>query len=307
MTTTVATRDSGPELLERVVIGGDLSKLTPADRLRYYREVCASMGLNPLTKPFEYLYLNSKLVLYARRDATDQLRKRHHVSIRITAREQHGDVYAVVALATDKDGRTDEAIGAVATGGLKGNDLANALMKAETKSKRRVTLSICGLGMLDETEVDTIPDAHKVESGVIDRPAEIVEPFFEETVAPGQPAPVVPGGVPYEEVKKLHPTIPVPEQRAPRGNVSDEEKPEISISTGAGRKPGGGTIGDTAPLEEWLRAMTVVGTPKALQDLWKGVTAPALWSSWSPAEQEYLTAAKDAAKQRLGVAGGPAR
>jgi len=27
-------------------------------------------------------------------------------------------------------------------------------MKAETKAKRRVTLSICGLGMLDETEVE---------------------------------------------------------------------------------------------------------------------------------------------------------
>ena len=32
-------------------------------------------------------------------------------------------------------------------------------MKAETKAKRRVTLSICGLGMLDETEVESIPDA----------------------------------------------------------------------------------------------------------------------------------------------------
>ena len=33
------------------------------------------------------------------------------------------------------------------------------MMKAETKGKRRVTLSICGLGMLDETEVGSIPDA----------------------------------------------------------------------------------------------------------------------------------------------------
>src|SRR6185312_3719783 len=36
-------------------------------------------------------------------------------------------------------------------------------MKAETKAKRRVTLSICGLGMLDETEVDSIPDARRVQ------------------------------------------------------------------------------------------------------------------------------------------------
>ena len=36
------------------------------------------------------------------------------------------------------------------------------MMKAETKAKRRVTLSICGLGMLDETEVETIPHAYPV-------------------------------------------------------------------------------------------------------------------------------------------------
>jgi hypothetical protein len=36
-------------------------------------------------------------------------------------------------------------------------------MKAETKAKRRVTLSISGLGFLDESEIETIKDAVKVE------------------------------------------------------------------------------------------------------------------------------------------------
>jgi len=45
--------------------------------------------------------------------------------------------------------------------GLKGLDLANAFLKCETKAKRRVTLSICGLNMLDETEVDDIPARQK--------------------------------------------------------------------------------------------------------------------------------------------------
>jgi hypothetical protein len=35
-------------------------------------------------------------------------------------------------------------------------------MKAVTKGKRRLTLSLCGLGWLDETEVQTIPDARPV-------------------------------------------------------------------------------------------------------------------------------------------------
>ena len=44
---------------------------------------------------------------------------------------------------------------------LTGDALANALMKAETKAKRRATLSLCGLGFLDETEIETIPEKAK--------------------------------------------------------------------------------------------------------------------------------------------------
>jgi len=44
-------------------------------------------------------------------------------------------------------------------------------MKAVTKAKRRLTLSLCGLGWLDETEVETIPTAEPVvvtEAGTIE-------------------------------------------------------------------------------------------------------------------------------------------
>lgn len=146
-------------LLERVVVGGDLAQLSPADRLDYYARVCQSLGLNPLTRPFEYIVLNGRLTLYARRDATDQLRRMHGVSCEITSRERTDDVYVVAVRVTDRDGRTDEATGAVPIAGLKGESLANALMKAETKAKRRATLSICGLGWIDETEIETIPTA----------------------------------------------------------------------------------------------------------------------------------------------------
>jgi hypothetical protein len=68
-------------------------------------------------------------------------------------------VFVVTAKAQNRDGRTDVATGAVATGQLRGDALGNALMKAETKAKRRVTLSICGLGILDESEVEGIKGA----------------------------------------------------------------------------------------------------------------------------------------------------
>jgi len=145
--------------IETVLVAGDLSKLSADQRLTYYQRLCESLGLNPLTQPFQYLQLSGKLVLYATKSCTEQLRQLHGVSITGVTSAQVGDVYIVTATAMDKHGRTDCATGAVAIAGLKGDALANGLMKAETKSKRRVTLSLCGLGMLDESEVETIPGA----------------------------------------------------------------------------------------------------------------------------------------------------
>jgi hypothetical protein len=60
----------------------------------------------------------------------------------------------------------------VTVGHLKGDALANALMKAETKAKRRVTLSIAGLGWLDETELETIPQSRPAVAPDQEAPAE---------------------------------------------------------------------------------------------------------------------------------------
>ena len=62
---------------------------------------------------------------------------------------------------------------------MNGEALANAYMKAETKAKRRVTLSICGLGMLDETEVETIPDAKQVTDTVTTHTIDHTKPVLE--------------------------------------------------------------------------------------------------------------------------------
>src|SRR5215831_17892921 len=144
MTQTLAKqKQSAPVTVEQALVQGDLSSLDPEQRVNYYLKVCNSLGLNPYTKPFDYLNLNGKLVLYARKDATDQLRNLHKISILKLEREQIGDLMVVTATAMTADGRHDTAIGAVPTQGLKGDPLANALMKAETKAKRRVTLSLC--------------------------------------------------------------------------------------------------------------------------------------------------------------------
>lgn len=147
---------------ELALVGGDLGKLTPQQRSHYYLQMCESIAVNPLTQPFQYIVLNGKLTLYATRTCTDQLRATRKVAVSIINRERMDGLYIVTARAVMSDGRTDESIGVVNLDGLKGDALANALMKCETKAKRRVTLSACGLGWLDESEIETIPGAQVV-------------------------------------------------------------------------------------------------------------------------------------------------
>jgi hypothetical protein len=122
------------------------------------------MGLDPFTKPFDILRLNGKEVLYCTRSGTQQLNKLHKVSHLITSRDTNAEagVYIVTSKASLPDGRCTESIGAVNIAGLKGEMYANAIMKAETKSKRRATLDLLGLGVLDESEAESIPNASTV-------------------------------------------------------------------------------------------------------------------------------------------------
>ncbi len=157
---TVQPPDDLGAAMERVMVLGDLSALTSIQRSQYYMRVCESVGLNPYTKPFAYIKLNGKLTLYALRDCADQLRRLRGISIEILDRKLTDGLLSVHVRARDKDGRTDEDYGVVPISAtLAGEAGANLIMKCVTKAKRRVTLSICGLGMLDETEVTTIAGA----------------------------------------------------------------------------------------------------------------------------------------------------
>lgn len=147
--------------LERVLISGDLGALNPQDRVLYFNKVCESVGLNPFTKPFEYLTFQGKTILYATKSCTEQLRNINGISIKSITNQLMDGIYVVTVNAIDKNGREDVSTGAINIAGLKGDALANAFMKAETKAKRRVTLSISGLAFLDESEIETLPKSQQ--------------------------------------------------------------------------------------------------------------------------------------------------
>ena len=192
--------DLDPRVIEALVINGDLKRLSSKQKVEYFLALCKALGLNPLGAPFQTITFDDREILYATKSATEQLRFLHRVNLSIVDSRVVGDVLIVTARATMPSGRTDESTGAVSllrswydkragvrqSEPLTGDGLANAYMKAETKAKRRVTLSICGLGSMVEGEEETVPGAQVVtydyETGEVIKPEPTAEPQ-------GQPAP----------------------------------------------------------------------------------------------------------------------
>lgn len=143
------------KLTESIVLHGDISGLSPAQKAEYYIAQCTRMGLDPHTQPLAFLKFQGKEVLYAGRGATDQLRRIHGVSRRIIDGPKVLTVEGVKVLYAVCEA-TYKGCTETSTATLPATDLVTGLMKVETKAKRRATLSILGLGWLDEMEAETL-------------------------------------------------------------------------------------------------------------------------------------------------------
>jgi hypothetical protein len=223
--------------IEHFIASGNLDVMKPEERTAYYIAVCESLGLNPATRPFEYLKMRSrgggeKTILYARKDCADQLRARDGITIEIIRTEVIADVLAVTVRASTPEGRTDDDIGAVELSGS-ASDRANAVMKALTKAKRRVTLSICGLGFTDDSEIDSIPGAERLPART-PAPQQIAPPMLPSPL----PAPIPPPQAPSPEKPPAPPAPPAapvpasPEALAEIGRLREElAVPEEAFTT----------------------------------------------------------------------------
>ncbi len=194
-----------PEAIEKVLIVGDLSALSPTDR---------------------------ELSLYANKSCTEQLRKIHGVSVIPPLRRSwDGNIITVEVDVRDRTGKTDTASGSVPTFKFKdgtridftGKDRCNADMKCETKAKRRATLSICGLAFLDESELDTMqvlggvtPDGRIFRYAEEENGHEAAQRVLSAKLASGNPNPLEPETAPPERPASQEPvSSAVPKAQIP--------------------------------------------------------------------------------------------
>lgn len=210
---------------------GDFSGLTMRERSLFCYHLARKLGLDPLTKPFDFIVLNNKLTLYANRACSDQLRRIHRITSGIIYEGplligdvKRDDVYVVKVrlMEMSPDGqqvlRQEEAIGCISLLNKTGEEAANTIMKCHTKALRRGTLAFCGLGMPDESELSSIPG---VQVGGVGEPV-IYPPrvegearFFEqETPLPPSKPVVQPPPAPIPVASKL-----------PQGGVSTSAQP----------------------------------------------------------------------------------
>lgn len=138
----------------------DLRPLSPAQLAAYIRDLCQAAGIPASLMPFQLLSArDGRLIPYVTAAGAFYLARRHAVSLRIVERQTIDGVHLVRAEARTPEGRSAEATGGVAIEGLRGQALADAYMKAETKAFRRATLRLCGLAILDESETESIAGA----------------------------------------------------------------------------------------------------------------------------------------------------
>ena len=136
----------------------DLEKLNETDRQQYYLAACEYLGLPPELNVLAFHFMDQgdgarKLILYAKRGATDIIRNNLGISVVGLTKDQNAHEVTWVATGKNKDGRTEMSSGSKSIDGLRGKALEDAIAWAQTKALRRMTLQFAGGGILDETEI----------------------------------------------------------------------------------------------------------------------------------------------------------
>lgn len=138
----------------------DLESLNEQQRQDYVRAVCNHMGVPPELNLVMLTYLDEggdgprRLVAYAKRGATEIVRNNRGINITDLRQDKIGGSIVWTATGKDSTGRQEMSSGAKYIEALTGKELDDAIMTAQTRACRRMTLQFVGAGVLDESEVN---------------------------------------------------------------------------------------------------------------------------------------------------------
>lgn len=178
---------------EKFIPISGLDNFTEEQKQTYYKQVCEHFGLPVELNLLEYIWMDGgdgarKLVLWAKKGATDIWRDKHDISV-IKLIKDEGDGYVMfTAEGKNGKGRTEMAVGAADTKNRTGKALSDAVMTAQTRAIRRMTLQFVGGGFLDETEVSaqsvTAPMTSIPSAAVAVQPTVMPNPLVGKDITP---------------------------------------------------------------------------------------------------------------------------
>jgi hypothetical protein len=187
----------------------DLEALTEAQRQDYVKAVCEHMGIPSNLNLIMLTYLDEqdgprRLVAYAKRGATELIRNHRFINVTNMESKQIGGSVVFTVTGKDGEGRQEMSTGSKFIEGLTGRELDDAIMTAQTRATRRMTLQFVGAGVLDESEVN---------------PKLVVETKNTTTIAiPTQPS-VQASAVPGADI-----TLPKTEPEALETHIAEQAK-----------------------------------------------------------------------------------
>lgn len=140
-------------------VEGNGFTLNEADRTFYLQQYCKHLGLSPIGEPLRWHSSYNKktgqtvMTVYATSKASKQLIEKNKISIKRTDRWDDSENYYVEVEASIGEQKVVNA-GFCAKNGFLSS--GNAQIASYTKAMRRAVLTICGTGLLDETEIETM-------------------------------------------------------------------------------------------------------------------------------------------------------
>lgn len=179
MTELVEKKDELSAAVRAYLRTGDLSFLPDYEKEKVLLKMCDHYSLDAVLRPFILIKLNGKEIWYATKAATDQVAAKFNLTrevVEIKENLERGIIECKVKISQENSNRTETCIAAVSiiefgrdpsgkveARPMRGEAYANALMKVETKAKRRATLGWLGIADMQDNDDDVV-DAGRVNS-----------------------------------------------------------------------------------------------------------------------------------------------
>lgn len=126
---------------------GDLGRLTKPELAEVKRRLAERIGVDLMLRPIDLIATREgKLIPYINAIGAAELRRRHGLEVvAVDVVKERPGLVVLRATLRGTDGRTDMAIGAAEWREDRPQDEARAWMVAETRAKRRATMSAVGI------------------------------------------------------------------------------------------------------------------------------------------------------------------